>query len=258
MIKDFVELPNIGAFDLSSLNAIGGGGAAVPAELYARIREITGLPYVEGFGMTETMAATHMNPANASRPGSIGRLVDGLDCLVISMETDLPLAAGEEGELVVAGAQLFRGYLNRDDETERAHVQIAGKRYFRTGDIGHADSDGYYFITDRRKRMINVSGLKVWPAEVEQVIMRHPDVTEACVVAAQDARRGETVRAVVVVRATAERSGMAEELTRWCRENLSAYKIPRLIEFRDALPRSATGKTDWKALQQEASAEGLE
>jgi acyl-CoA synthetase (AMP-forming)/AMP-acid ligase II len=106
--------------------------------------------------------------------------------------------------------------------------------------------------------MINVSGLKVWPAEVEQVIMRHPDVTEACVVAAQDARRGETVRAVVVVRATAERSGMAEELTRWCRENLSAYKIPRLIEFRDALPRSATGKTDWKALQQEASAEGLE
>ena len=160
MIKDFVELPNIGAFDLSSLRAIGGGGAAVPATLYERIREVTGLPYIEGFGMTETMAATHMNPADASRPGSIGRLVKGVDCLVISMEADLPLPAGDKGELVVAGPQLFRGYLGRDDETDRAHIQIDGKRYFRTGDIGHADEDGYYFITDRRKRMINVAGLK--------------------------------------------------------------------------------------------------
>ncbi|RWD67056.1 MAG: long-chain fatty acid--CoA ligase [Mesorhizobium sp.] len=255
MIRDFVELPNIGAFDLSSLNAIGGGGAAVPLGLHARIREITSLDYQEGFGMTEAMGATHMNRAGAPRPGSIGRLVEGVDAFVISTETDLPLPVGEEGELVVAGAQLFSGYFGREDETNRSHLQIDGRRYFRTGDIGHVDEDGYYFITDRRKRMINVSGLKVWPAEVEQVIMLHPDVAEACVVAAEDLRQGEMVRAIIVLKAAVSRDGTAEELTCWCRENLSAYKIPRLIEFRDALPRTATGKTAWKALQQQVSAE---
>ena len=258
MIKDFVELPGIGAFDLSSLNAIGGGGAAVPAGLRARVREVTGLEYLEGFGMTETMAATHMNQVSASRRGSIGRLLEGVDALIISMETDLPLPVGEEGELVVAGAQLFRGYLGKEDETNRSHVHIDGRRYFRTGDIGHMDRDGYYFITDRRKRMINVSGFKVWPAEVEQVIMRHPDVAEACVVAAEDSRQGETVRAIVVLKSTVGRTGMADVLTSWCRENLSAYKIPRLIEFTDALPRSPTGKTDWKALQPGPAAETID
>ena len=129
-------------------------------------------------------------------------------------------------------------------------VELDGKRFFRTGDLGRMDEDGYFFITDRLKRMINASGFKVWPAEVEALMFRHPAIQEACIISAKDAYRGETVKAVVVLREAYKGQVSAEDIMAWCRENMAAYKVPRLVSFVDALPKSGSGKVMWRLLQE--------
>ena len=129
-----------------------------------------------------------------------------------------------------------------------AFIEIDGERFFRSGDIGYIDEDGYFFMADRLKRMINASGMKVWPAEVEAVMHGHPDILECCVVGARDAYRGETVKAVVVLRP--EHRANADGIIDWCRDRMAAYKIPRVVEFVEALPKSATGKVQWRLLQE--------
>jgi fatty-acyl-CoA synthase len=132
-------------------------------------------------------------------------------------------------------------------------VQIDGKSFFRSGDLGRVDEDGYFFLTDRLKRMINASGFKVWPAEVEALLFRHPAVQEACIIAARDPYRGETVKAVVVLRADA-RDVYPQDIIDWAHENMAAYKVPRIVEFVDALPKSGAGKVMWRALQEKEAA----
>jgi fatty-acyl-CoA synthase len=132
-------------------------------------------------------------------------------------------------------------------------VQIDGKSFFRSGDLGRVDEDGYFFLTDRLKRMINASGFKVWPAEVEALLFRHPAVQEACIIAARDPYRGETVKAVVVLRTDA-RDVYPQDIIDWAHENMAAYKVPRIVEFVDALPKSGAGKVMWRALQEKESA----
>jgi fatty-acyl-CoA synthase len=128
-----------------------------------------------------------------------------------------------------------------------------GKRFFRTGDLGRMDEDGYFFITDRLKRMINASGFKVWPAEVEALMYRHPAVQEACIIGTHDSYRGESVKAVVV-RKPSHASTTEEELIAWCRDNMAVYKVPRVVQFVDALPKSGAGKVMWRQLQEAESA----
>jgi fatty-acyl-CoA synthase len=159
---------------------------------------------------------------------------------------------------VVSGPQVFKGYWNRPDADAAVFLELAGKRFFRTGDLGHYDADGYFFVTDRLKRMINASGFKVWPAEVEAMLYAHPDVSEACVIASRDAHRGETVKALIVPRAHARArvltdagaAAFAEEIVAWSREAMAAYKAPRRVEFVEALPKTGTGKVFWRALQE--------
>ena len=155
----------------------------------------------------------------------------------------------EVGEIVSSGGQVFAGYWKAPEATAAAFVELDGRRFFRTGDLGYVDEDGYFFIVDRLKRMINASGFKVWPSEVENLMHGHPGIAEACIISAPDAYRGETVKAVVVKRAGFE-SLTEAELRDWCKAHMAAYKVPALVEFVDTLPKSGAGKVMWRSLQE--------
>ena len=144
---------------------------------------------------------------------------------------------------------VFKGYWQHPSATEQAFVEFDGQRYFRTGDLGRMDEEGYFFMTDRLKRMINASGYKVWPAEVEMLLYKHPAVQEACIIAARDSYRGETVKAVVVLRAEARGQTTEQDIIQWSRDNMAAYKVPKFVQFVDALPKSGSGKVMWRQLQ---------
>jgi len=249
MVIDLMASPNFGQYDLSSLVYIGGGGAAMPQAVAQRLWEQFGLRYVEGYGLTETAAPSHSNPPDAPKQQCLGIPFMGVDARVVDPDTLAEMPTGGQGEILIHGPQVFRGYWKRPEATEAVFVEIDGKRFFRSGDLGHVDEDGYFFLTDRLKRMINASGFKVWPAEVEALMFRHPAVQEACIISTKDAYRGESVKAVVVKRASHAQVTEAELLA-WCHENMAVYKAPRSIQFVDALPKSGAGKVMWRVLQE--------
>jgi fatty-acyl-CoA synthase len=248
MIQDFFANPDIAKYDLSSIRRLSGGGAAMPAAIAQRLLEM-GVTYYEGYGLSETMAATHINPPDHAKKQCLGIPIYDVDSRVVDPATLRELPAGEVGEIVTHGPQLFQGYWNKSEDSAEAMVEIDGKRFLRTGDLGRVDEDGYFFMVDRLKRMINASGYKVWPTEVESQMYQHPAVLEACVIGTPDAHRGETVKAVLVLRP--EWRGKIDEqaIIDWSRENMAAYKHPRIVEFVDALPKSGAGKIMWRELQ---------
>jgi len=250
MVIDLFASPNFQQFDLSSLTYIGGGGAAMPQAVAQRLLEAYGLRYQEGYGLTETAAPSHNNPPEHAKQQCLGIPFISTDARVVDPDTLQEMPVGEQGEIVVCGPQVFQGYWRNEAATRAVFVEIDGQRFFRTGDLGRVDEDGYFFITDRLKRMINASGFKVWPAEVEALMFRHPAIQEACVIAAKDAYRGETVKAVVVLRASHQGQETEESIIAWCRDNMAAYKVPRLVSFVDALPKSGSGKVMWRLLQE--------
>jgi fatty-acyl-CoA synthase len=199
--------------------------------------------------LSETIAPTHINPPDRPKRQCLGIPVHYTDARVIDPETLRELGPGEVGEIVSSGPQIFKGYWKNAEATRACFIDIGGKPFFRTGDLGRMDDDGYFFIVDRLKRMINAAGFKVWPAEVEAIMYGHPDIQEACVIAARDAHRGETVKAIVVPKVTGARKIGADEIIDWCRANMAAYKVPRIIDFVESLPKSATGKVQWRLLQ---------
>lgn len=180
----------------------------------------------------------------------LGIPVFDTESLVIDPESLAVLESGALGEIVVRGPQLFTGYWNNERAYRESWCEIGGKPFFRTGDLGRMDEDGYFFISDRLKRMINAAGFKVWPAEVEAAMYHHPAIQECCIIAAPDERRGETVKAIVVLKPDARGKVSGEEILAWAHARMAAYKAPRLIEFSDALPRSASGKIQWRSLQE--------
>jgi len=253
MVIDLLASPNVARFDLSSLVAIGGGGAAMPQAVAQRLFEQYGLRYVEAYGLTETAAPSHYNPPDAPKLQCLGIPFMSTDARVIDPDTGREVAPGAQGEIVIHGPQVFAGYWKRPADTEAAFVEIDGKRFFRSGDMGHVDGEGYFFVTDRLKRMINASGFKVWPAEVEALMFRHPAIQEACVIATRDAYRGESVKALVVLK-PAQAPVSAQDIIDWCAANMAAYKAPRVVQFVDALPKSGSGKVMWRALQEAEAA----
>lgn len=250
MVIDLMGSPNFARFDLSSLVYIGGGGAAMPQAVAQRLFEQFGLRYIEGYGLTETAAPSHSNPPDAPKQQCLGIPFMGTDARVIDPDTLLELPVGEQGEIIMHGPEVFQGYWKRPDATAAAFITLEGKRFFRSGDLGHVDADGYFFLTDRLKRMINASGFKVWPAEVEALMFRHPGIQEACVIATRDSYRGESVKAVVVLRASHRDTVSEADIISWCREHMAVYKVPRLVQFVEALPKSGSGKVMWRALQE--------
>jgi fatty-acyl-CoA synthase len=249
MVIDLLSGDDLDRYDLGSLRYIGGGGAPMPDAVGRRLKELFGLSYVEGYGLTETAAPTHVNPMNAPRLRCLGIPFIGTHARVIDPETRAVLPPGEAGEIVVRGPQLFMGYWRQPEATAAAFVEIDGERYFRTGDLGLRDADGYYHLTDRLKRMINASGFKVWPAEVEALLHRHPAIRETCVIASRDPYRGESVKALVVLHESHRAQVAPEDIVAWSREHMAAYKVPREVVLVDELPRSATGKVLWRRAQ---------
>jgi fatty-acyl-CoA synthase len=250
MAIDFLSNPELGRYDISSMQHIGGGGAAMPEAVAQRLQDLTGLSYIEGYGLSETMAPTHINPPQRAKKQCLGIPICDTDSRVINPDTLAELGPRETGEIVSRGPQVFAGYWKNPAATEATFMQLDGKRFFRTGDLGYYDEDGYFFIVDRLKRMINASGYKVWPAEVESMLYRHPDIQEACIIGTQDERRGETVKAVVVLKEASRGKAREEDITEWARANMAAYKVPRVVEFVERLPKSATGKIQWRLLQE--------
>jgi fatty-acyl-CoA synthase len=251
MLVDFLSNPKLDEYDLSSLQVLGGGGAAMPEALAAKLEKKFGLPYVEGYGLSETMAPTHINPPHRPKKQCGGIPIFNTDARVLSIETMKELGPGEVGEIVVHGPQVFQGYWKQPEATRQAFLEHDGKRFFRTGDLGYYDEEGYFFITDRLKRMINASGFKVWPAEVEASLYAHPDIQEACVIGTLDRYRGETVKAVVVLKKDSKGKVTGQEISDWARERMAAFKVPRVVEFVEELPKTATGKILWRKLQEE-------
>ena len=249
MLVDFLSNPQLKKYDLSSLRVLGGGGAAMPEALARKLEEVIGLPFVEGYGLSETMAPSHINPPHRPKRQCGGIPFFNTDARVLDVESKNELGPNQIGEIVVHGPQVFKGYWKQPEATEQAFLSHDGKSFFRTGDLGYYDEEGYFFITDRLKRMLNCSGFKVWPAEVEAMLYAHPAIQEACVIGARDAYRGETVKAVVVLRKNAHVK--AEEIIDWAREKMAAFKVPRAVEFVEQLPKTATGKILWRQLQEE-------
>jgi fatty-acyl-CoA synthase len=250
MIIDLMASAEFDQFDLSSLVHIGGGGAAMPQAVAQRLWEQFGLRYTEGYGLTETAAPSHSNPPDDPKQQCLGIPFMSCDARVVDPDTFRELGVGEQGEIVIHGPMVFAGYWKRPEATQAAFIDLEGKKFFRSGDLGHVDADGYFFLTDRLKRMINASGFKVWPAEVEALMFRHPAIQEACVISALDTYRGETVKAVVVLRASHQGQVSEQDIIDWCRDNMAVYKVPRIVEFTDALPKSGSGKVMWRALQE--------
>jgi len=250
MVIEFFAQPDVMARDLSSLSLLSGGGAAMPEAVATLLAERFGLAYNEAYGLSETAAFLHANPLHRGKRQCLGMPTQGVVSRIVDPATGEELPLGEVGELVTSGPQLMLGYWRNPAATEAAFFERDGLRFFRTGDLASVDEDGYYFMRDRLKRMINASGFKVWPAEVESALYEHPAIFEACVIAVDDPKRGETVKALVVLRPGHEGTLSAEQLTAWARERMSAYKVPRLVEFVPALPKSGTGKILWRELQE--------
>lgn len=258
MVMDLLGADDLDLGGLAGLRYIGGGGAQMPDAVAQRLEELTGLRYVEGYGLTETAAPTHLNPMQAPRSHCLGIPFVGTCAAVVDPDTLQAVPVGEVGEIVVSGPQLFLGYWQRPRDTANAFFERDGRRWFRTGDLGRMDAEGYFHIADRLKRMINASGFKVWPAEVEALLHRHPAVREACVIATRDPYRGESVKAVIVLREGLAGQTSAQDIIDWSREHMAAYKYPRVIEFVDELPRTASGKVLWRRLQERQDAHDVE
>jgi long-chain acyl-CoA synthetase len=240
------ELPRV---SFRSVRAGISGAMGLPLEVQRQWEAVTGGRLVEGYGLTEASPVTHCNPLYGTRkPGSIGVPVPDTDARVVDPETGAPLAPGEVGELVVRGPQVMRGYLNRPEET----AQVLRDGWLRTGDMARMDEDGFFYVVDRKKEMINVGGLKVFPREVEEVLYQHPAVREAAAVGVPDPARGEVVKAFVALKEGHQVS--EQELVEFCRQRLAPHKVPRAVEVRPQLPKTLIGKVLRRALAEEERA----
>ncbi|GAB4072814.1 long-chain fatty acid--CoA ligase [Barrientosiimonas marina] len=251
MLIDFLAIPDLEDYDISSLDVIGGGGSPLPEAVGEQLYKRTGLRYVEGYGLSETISHTHFNPPDRPKMQCLGIPSFDVDARVIDPSTGEEVTLNEEGELIVNGPQVFKGYHNRDEDNKKAHIDLDGKTFFRTGDIVKRDDEGYFFLVDRLKRMINAAGFKVWPTEVESILYKHPSIQQACVVSAPDEKRGETVKAFVIPESDAAESLTANDIIEWSKRQMAAYKYPRIVEFRDSFPTTSSGKILWRELQKD-------
>lgn len=251
MLIDFLSNPNYEKYELSSLSVIGGGGAPLPEAVGEKLYKLTGLRYVEGYGLSETISHTHFNPPDRPKLQCLGIPSFDVDARIIDPLTMQEVGVGEEGEIILKGPQLFKGYYNREEDNRDAFIEINGETFFRTGDIAKVDEEGYYFIVDRVKRMINAPGFKVWPTEVESILYKHPAVQQACVVGVPDLKKGEDIKAFIILNDEAKGQVTEEEIIEWSKTQMAAYKYPRTIEFRDTFPTTSSGKILWRKLQEE-------
>jgi long-chain acyl-CoA synthetase len=246
--------PDLKKYDLSSIDSCISGSAPLPVEVQQKFEEVTGGKLVEGYGLTETSPVTHANFLwdRERVKGSIGVPWPNTDAAIFSLETGEVLPSGEVGELAIKGPQVMKGYWNRPEDTE----QTLRNDWLLTGDLGYMDDNGYFYVVDRKKDMIIAGGFNIYPREIEEVLYEHPDVQEAVAAGIPDPYRGETVKAYVVLKEGARVT--EEELNSYVRKHLAAYKVPRIYEFREELPKTAVGKILRRALVDEEKKKLLE
>ena len=243
--------PGVENYDLNSIKVCISGAAPLPVEVQKQFEKITnGGRLREGYGLTETSPVTHCNPIfGENRPGSIGLPFPGVDARIVDLEDpSREMPVGERGQLAVKGPQVMRGYLNRDEDNRN----IFHDGYILTGDIAIMDEDGYFYIVDRQKDMVIAGGYNIFPREIEEVLYTHEKIKEACVAGVPHEYRGETIKAYIVLKDDAVMT--EEEVIKFCSENLTKYKVPKIVEFRDELPKTMVGKILRRMLVEEEQA----
>lgn len=247
LYNSLLNTPHFSKLDFSRLHLVLGGGMAVQRGVAQRWKEVTGVPLIEAYGLTETSPAVCVNPLDVGEfNGSIGLPISSTECSIQDDEGNI-LASGEVGELCVRGAQVMKGYWHQPKETRKV---LSEEGWFRTGDLASMDENGFVRIVDRKKDIIIVSGFNVYPSEIESVMAGHSGVLEVGVIGVPDAETGEAVKAVVVKKDP----GLTESsLINYCRENLTAYKRPKYIEFTEELPKTNVGKTLRRELRERFS-----
>ncbi len=242
-----VNYPEVAKYDLSSIRICISGSAPLPVEIMHRFEKLTGSVILEGYGLTEASPVTHVNPIKGKRKtGSIGVALPSTDALIMDLETGTKeQQVGQTGELMVRGPQVMKGYWNMAEET----AETLKDGWLHTGDIAHMDEDGYVFIVDRKKDMIIAGGFNIYPRDIDEVLYEHPKIVDAVTIGVPDPYRGETVKVFVVVKPGETLN--EEEVIAHCKEKLAAYKVPRLVEFRQELPKTMVGKVLRKELRAE-------
>jgi long-chain acyl-CoA synthetase len=239
--------PAASSYDLSSIRAASSGAAALPVAVLEKFKTLTGVDIMEGYGLTETAPVATTNAAGpVTKPGSIGPAIPGMEIKIVD-DNDNEVPVGQIGELVCRGPNVMKGYFNKPE----ANAEAFRNGWFHTGDMARVDEDGYYYIEDRKKDMILVSGFNVYPREVEEFLYRHPKIADAAVVQAPDEYQGESVLAFVVLRQG--ETATEEEIIQYCRDGIAVFKCPRRVVFTDALPKNMTGKVLRRELREEAA-----
>jgi long-chain acyl-CoA synthetase len=240
-----IAMPEFKKADLSFIKGFFSGAAPLAMETIEALKKATGASFVEGYGMTESTSITHMTPWRGKlKPGSVGVPLPNTDIRIVDLEMgeqDMPI--GQEGEILFKGPQQCGGYYDMPEETEKS----IRNGWFYTGDIGRMDEEGYLYIVDRKKDMIIAGGYNIYPRDIDEVLFQHPKVLEACAIGVPDPYRGENVKAFIV--AKQGETVTKEELDAICREHLAAYKVPKIYEFVQELPKSSVGKILRKELK---------
>ncbi|MDD5168520.1 MAG: AMP-binding protein, partial [Syntrophales bacterium] len=249
MVVDMLSVPDIDKRNLSSFIIFGGGGAALPKAVGEKLATL-GINYAEGYGLTEAGSGTHANPRDKIKLQCLGIPSFNIDAKVVDPETLEEMATGESGELVLRTPSMFKEFWNKPEATAKAFVEIDGEKWFRTGDLVYMDGEGYFFIVDRLKRLVNRAGLKVWPASLEGEYYKHPAIKEVCIIGTPDPRVGEEVKVCVVLRQDHVGKVTEDEIKAWGKERFASYEYPRIVEFVEQVPKNASGKIQWRLLQE--------
>ncbi len=246
-----VSLPNIQKYDLSSIEVCISGAGALPKAVAEKFEKLTGAKLREGYGLTEASPVTHINPIyKRYKIGSIGVPVPSTLAAIADPERPELLPPGEVGELVISGPQVMKGYID-EEANRKVFFDCCGRRWLRTGDMGYMDEEGFFYIVDRKKDVIKYKGYSVYPREVEEVLYMHPCIAEAAVIGVPDPRVGERVKAFVVPKPECRDRLTPEEVIEFARKHLAPYKVPKMVEIRDELPKSAVGKILRRVLREE-------
>lgn len=251
MYVAIINNPKVKSFNLKSVRACISGGAPLPSAVRRKFIELTGGNLVEGYGLTEASPDTHVNPLQGGvvKDGSVGLPFPHTDAAIVDLDDPSKfLDVGETGEIAIKGPQVMKGYWNREDETRL----VLRDGWLLTGDIGKMDEDGYFYVVDRKKDMIDVGGLKVYPREVEEVLFEHPAVKEAAAIGMPDSFRGEVVRCFVVLKESNSRV-TEKEIIQFCSERISKYKVPQKVEFVPELPKTLVGKVLRRKLKESSA-----
>jgi long-chain acyl-CoA synthetase len=247
MYVAWVNHPAASSYDLSSIRVASSGAAALPVAVLEKFKQLTGVAIMEGYGLTETAPVATSNGAGpVTKPGSIGPAIPQMEIKIVD-DNDNEVPVGQIGELVCRGPNVMKGYFNKPEANEEAFRN----GWFHTGDMARVDEDGYYYIEDRKKDMILVSGFNVYPREVEEFLFRHPKIADAAVVQAPDEYQGESVLAFVVLKQG--ETATEQEIIDYCRDGIAVFKCPRRVEFRTELPKNMTGKVLRRELREEAA-----